>query len=763
MPESPTDVQSEMDSEAARAQLPPKTDSEIRRRFQSRIRSRILDGIAANLRAARPNQAVDMAWDATPIQRQTIPLLMWGQGKIKIEPLYRSLCGTLGTAQADKFFNKKTVNGQTVIDGVNVDRITDIQIDLMKSYVTRRHAAMDALWSNLWPLYRYDPRGTDDVSMLRADALTQRVDIISDSYNYRHLDSQCRRHMLLYGRSATFPQEAWNVKTNWRFKRGNTGEPTEETESYVKQEGIIFVNPHPSRIYSDLSSPMANINSDTGPSFIGYWDVVRWGSLLEPDAPYFNLKDVFLTDGWTGLADKYTDFMGHYFDSCVLSWPQASGGTDPSLGNDREVNIGRYSTTARDVGVLRTHHFERINPKQEGIGEYDADVWIHFTVAGDCTIIGAEFMPSFPCAYGAINWDDGRLANQSMGMALLAYQDQASNILSSMIMQLRTSLIQLWLLDKDSLEPEILQEFKNNASDSNWWVDRKLLIYSATKLRDLGIQDPAQAFKVVQAPIANVFDSGLKALNQLLNLADRLLILSPNELGQPNPREVSAREVTDISTSVQSMYAFINQGPREQIAAKKEIIYDSLLCCGQQNIRVPVEKRYTKAVIEKAGFTIPEDVQLPPGAGDIIPVKTPVMGNLRSLMYDYYFDSRDGSERVVNTQGAQVVQQLLARLLNVPPLAEKMGIKAIMDMANTIIRMSGAPTNFQFDLPVGSPDELSLEEKKDPAIQGLQQEVQQIKQLLMQLTGAGAPVAPPGAQGQQPQQNLLQEPPGIAA
>ncbi len=761
----------------------PKSFGEIRRRWEYKIRSRLYDGIGANLRAARPNQAVDMAWDSPPIQRHTIPLMMWATGKIKIEQAYANCVSSAGQAQADKFFRKTTSNGEPVLS-LNQNRITDISIDLLRSYVTRRHAAMDALWSNLWPLFKYDPRGTDDVAQLRADALSQRVDIISDAFNYRHFFSQCRRQMLLYGWSVAFPRAKWDRKIAWRFERTNTGEPSDKVESFVTREGLDLINPHPSRIGYDLQSPLANLNTDTGPSFIFYWDIVRWGGLLGPDQPFYNLDHVFMTDAWLQFTTQFQDFFGYYFDPCVLKFPEV-GGADPSFWNERDVNVGKYSATAKDVGVLTTHYFERINPKHEGIGEYDADVWIHLTVAGDCTVIGGEFLPSLPGCYGAVNWNDGRLANQSMAMALLSYQDQASNIMSSMLMQLRTSLIQLWLLDKDSLESDIIEEFKKSAKDADWWVERKVLVYSASKLRELGVQDPRNAFGVVQAQVQNVFESGLKALTQLLNLADRLLILSPNELGQPNPREVSAREVSDIATSVQSMYSFINQGPREQIAAAKEMIYDSLICCAVQNFRVPVTKRYTKDVIKRAGMSIPEDIEMKLEGQTLVPVNTPVMGNLRELVYDYYFDSRDGAERVQNTQGAQVVMQLLQSILQIPPLAQKMGMRNIMDAANIVIRMSGAPWNFQFELPQGGDDSMPTEQQAaqptpdgaqgaqgaqgapNTQLQMLDMKIERIGGLLMQfLQGQGA--APAGA-APPPQQQpgtaaRLQEPaPPIAA
>lgn len=740
-----------------------ETKGQKRRRWEAKIRSRLYDGIAANLRAARPNQAVDMAWDSPPIQRHTIPLLMWATGKIKIEQAYANCVQSSGQAQADRFFRKASGNGQPVIE-LNQQRITDISIDLLRSYVTRRHAAMDALWSNLWPLFKYDPRGTDDVAQLRADALSQRVDIISDAYNYRHFFSQCRRQMLLYGWSVAFPRAKWDRQIAWRFEPTNTGEPSKKIESFVTREGLDLVNPHPSRIFYDLSTPLANINTDTGPGYIGYWDVVRWGSLLGPGAQFFNLDHVFMSNAWVDLVNGFPDFFGYYFDPCVLKWPDCTG-PDPSVWNERDVNIGRYTATAKDVGVLITHYFERINPKVEGFGDYDADVWLHLTVAGDCTVIGGEYLPSLPGVYGAVNWNDGRLANQSMGMALLSYQDQASNIMSSMLMQLRTSLIQLWLLDKDSLEPDIIEEFRKNAKDADWWVDRKVLVYSASKLRELGVQDPRNAFGVVQAQIQNVFEAGLKALAQLLNLADRLLILSPNELGQPNPREVSAREVSDIATSVQAMYAFINQGPREQVAAAKELIYDSLIACGSPEIRrLPITKRYSLDVVKRAGF-LPEPTVLLPDGTEYYPAGTPIMGNLRDLVYDYYFDSRDGAERVQNTQGAQVMVQLLQTLLQIPGVAQKMGIRNVLDASNIIIRLSGAPWNFQFDIPAGGDDQLMPAETQTPqtappeAAQAPQIDarLQRLEMLLMQFLQGGVPATNGAAQPVMPAARL-QEP-----
>lgn len=757
--QSPKDA---TDANPATPENKKPTDIDIRKRFESRIRARLLAGITQNARNSRAMQAVDMAWDAPPIQKETVPLMMWAQGKISQKDTIRSLqrdCPSLFTPtalQTPPAFLKK-ISGSDELE-LQIPRISEIVIDIMRSYITRRLASMDSLWTNLYPLWRYSPRGADSVAMLRGDILTQRVDIISDDYNYRHLRSQLNRDMLLYAWSVVFPRSSWDRKYSWQFKKTNTGEPTEETESVVQREGVDFANPHPSRICYDLSAPLANLNTDTGPNWILYWDITRYGNLRDADTLYYNLSHVSVSDGWVQLAAQYADFLAYYFDPKVLTWPDLAN-YDVTLWNDRGAQIGVYTSEKGDQGVLATQYFERINPKREGIGEYDQDVWMRLTVAGDCTVIGGEFMPSLPGAYGGINCNDNRIANQSMGMALLSYQDQASNIVSHMIRQIRTSLFQLWLIDKDSLDENIRKEIEKNSKDWNWWIDPQVFMYSATKLREMGITDPRTAFAVVQANVQNVVDAGLKQLAQLLNLADRLLILSPNELGQPNPREVAATEVTEISTSVQSVTSFINQAPREQTAAMKRLVYESLVVCGSRNFRVPIEGRYTVDIIRKAGFKVDEELldktDVPPR---FVPEKTPIMGDLKLLVYDYYFDSRDGAERVLNTQGANVMMQLLTGMLKLPGIPQAMGLKDIYEFVNTIIRMSGAPTTFQLRVPEGKDVNLPLgEEQKVEALQGALQQLgarMQRMEAMFQAVARGQPPAggapPPGAPPAQP-------------
>jgi hypothetical protein len=64
---------------------------DIREKFQDLIQSRILEGIRSCASHAKLYMSVDMAWDSIPINKSTIPLLQYAQGKISIDQCHDKL------------------------------------------------------------------------------------------------------------------------------------------------------------------------------------------------------------------------------------------------------------------------------------------------------------------------------------------------------------------------------------------------------------------------------------------------------------------------------------------------------------------------------------------------------------------------------------------------------------------------------------------------------------------------------------------------
>ncbi len=140
-----------------------------------------------------------------------------------------------------------------------------------------------------------------------------------------------------------------------------------------------------------------------------------------------------------------------------------------------------------------------------------------------------------------------------------------------------------------------------------------------------------------------------------------------------------------------------------------------------------------------------------------MPVRTQITGNLKDLRYDYYFDSRDGAERSIDVQGAQVIQQLLTPLLGDAEIRQALGKKRVFDLINATLRLSGAPTDVMIQTAEGEDDTMEppapapQQAPQQQASSGTEARIARLEQMLMQaMQGGGQPPAPGPVQPNQP-------------
>ncbi len=669
-------------------------DWDIKQKFESEIESRVYEGINWSASTSDPYMAVDLAWDSQTINKTTIPLLLYAQGKISM-----SQCGdklsSLGCA--DDFCERDETGS---VKKVNLMRLYETSMNLIRSYVTRRVAAQVARFNNLYPYFKYESRSTSLPAKLRGDALSQRIEIMVDQFGMRHNFSQYIRDLFMYGHSVVFPRERWTRDCQWRYARSEFGE-TEELENYVTREGIEFINPHPSRVFRDLSQPLPGINTDTGPQWLGYWDVVTYGSIRD-NSEYYNLNDIGYESTLFGVYQQYQQFFSYYYPPTVLRWPtpQQTHGQFTPFQNERTSNTGLYSAEDSDKGVFLTNLFMKVNPRDRGIGNYPYDIWLRLVVASDSTVVYSEFMPSIPAVYGGLNENDSRVMNNSMAMEIMPYQDQLTNLLSQMLLNMKIGLTQIWAVDKDALDEEVKDYIEQSMRASDYYVNPKLLLYSGQKMGDLGL-DAKNFVNVVQADMGNTVNQSLGAISQLLGIVERMLVLSPQEVGQPAPREISATEVQEMSTSVESIYSFVSEGIDEMRAGMKKMLYEHLVSCSTSEFDVPVKNRYSTNVIREAGLE-PSDEQY-----DISdPMVRNVVGTPASLVHEYLFSSRDGPERAINVKSAETLTALLGQILQIQPVVEAVGKRRLFELINEIFRKSGAGFDVKLELEEGESEEL---------------------------------------------------------
>ena len=107
------------------------------------------------------------------------------------------------------------------------------------------------------PLFKFEPQKSTQANRVKGEIVTDRVQLISQQYDYSSTLSQSVFQMLHYGYCFQFPKESWHSEKQLvRDEEGN------EKEVYTR-EGIRYHMPHPASPYSEDSHSPSRFTSDS--------------------------------------------------------------------------------------------------------------------------------------------------------------------------------------------------------------------------------------------------------------------------------------------------------------------------------------------------------------------------------------------------------------------------------------------------------------------------------------------------------------------
>lgn len=717
-------------------------DIVYRKRFEDEFRTRLWEGINFSLRNYQIYAAVDLAWDGPPINKATYPLMLYAQGKLDIAQCAKSLANL---RCKDQFVTKDEKGNVT---GINLPKFVDMSVNLVRSIITRRLAAQENRFGNLYPHFKYESRSTSLVGQVRGEVMSQVADIMADGYGYKHHETQVQRDVFKYAHCVDFVRCAWEREEQYakKVKPLELDDGKLELETVITKEGVAFVNSHPSRTAWDNGHPLSSINTDTGVEWLVFWDVTRKGD-IDSNPDYWNKQDLTYSGALVDVFSAYALYFSQYYCSITIP-PEALLSADPSAVNDRRNNIGYYAGTEKDAGVVVANYYRKLVPKDWGIGDYPFPVWVRFVTAGEDKAIAAEILPSRPAAYCGYNEDDNRQVCASLAHQLMQYQDHLTNLMGYLLLCIQSDNLKVMVLEIDGLSPEQLEAARSQLKGANYYAETLVVECSRKKMADLGV-DMDKIVSLVQTRPSAAINIIFQAMAQLLSMVERLEAMSPQEQGQPAPREISATESNLIAGTTESVFSFISNSRDEYRAAQKIIVYESYMAKGNQQLRVPVLSRFSPAVIKAAGFEVVSEEALDAQGLPIVPEKAAkytVIGTKQRLLHDYIFTSRDGAERSSNTQAASTLTQLL-NVLKDPIILQGLGKEKLYEIINAIIRQSGSGLDVFLEVPEGEDDSFGPDQSQQmqeiikqltEIVERNSQDIQSIKGLL-QPQGAAAP------------------------
>lgn len=637
--------------------------------LKKRISSRIIDGRTFSFQHWNLWAAIDALLETPFRQASTAVLMSMAEKNPTSEDVLKVASNWGLTHMVTKSRDPKT---NREIQTLDIPKFFNVFVPLARSFSLVRAAKLTIDRIQV-PLFKWEPPHDTPTARKRCEVITDRTELMSNQLGYRHQLQQCIRKSVEYGQQFQFVMENW-----WSEKHLDAN-----GQEKVIREGLRFKLPHPSWTYYDQNHPPARFNSDTGPEFAGYWMVKRYSEI-------HNNKKLWNTERIAYSRQNFATPQATAFfqqNGCVMT---GINFRTPNWSNiQRETEQSQlYTSNQHDAPVMVAHHFEKLVPKDCGLGTYEYPIWFWFIVASDDSILYAAPLPHCPVTYWGYDTDDTRLFNASMTLECAPWETVISNLFTQHILSVKSNLANLSFVNSDFVDEPTRKLIENLGQSS--YTSLNLVPISGRQLQR-SQQTVQQAVHSVQFPKQDV-SSIMAAVQSAIGLMERALVMSSQEVGSYASHEQSAEEMRVISTSTSVRLAYTGLGIDNAIYALKGQLYAYLMAYGDGVFYAYINPDdLTEDDLVAMGFTINEK------GGDKWRVSIPK----EALRMEYFSSVRDGQDRSNSVAiGTQMVQ-LLAPLA--PKLAEAVGPDQVVNLFNRTLEMFQMPRDWRIKATPTSP------------------------------------------------------------
>ncbi len=698
------------------AQVPDPKIAEL----TAQVFNRVYQGRLLNLRDYKFHAACDMAFDA-PFRQSTATIIqnsLAGRRYPDVEKLideYKSwgMDATLA------------VNEQQLPNGkkywaIDPPKFSEVIVPLTTAYLTIRVAKVfnDR---NSSPFFRYTPSRFTRKELLKCEIISDLENRRAIDFGYPNVLRQAILQAFHYSAAWMFPCEAWyseqepvgdykklkldpeSEKEQIANATPTVGAPVpEERKTITKREGLRYHLPHPTRTYYDLNWRPSTINSDSGCQYAGHWSLYNYRDLK--GMGFWNLDVLpFGKNDWLspGLSGQY--FREIY--PCVGAFPCG----DDGMVKDRPGEAMRYSVLTTDAKVFLTDHFQKLVPKDWGLGDCEFPVWFRFVIGNESTVFHVEPLLYTPPVWCGIDTNELAPRSASLTLQILPFQDQISNILSQILFTQKANLSRIAFYDMRVVDKAVIEKVMKSG-DAKYagiqWVP-----YDGAQVDILGAQmkDLFQQYTFTPQDISPM----VSTISTLISIMERLLNMSSQEVGAPASHEQTAEEIRVIGGYTSQRVAYSGSFVDDFIDAWKRQLFEATLAYADDEFVAQVA--YTperEALLKEMGFDATEKGDEHHGAV--------VTGSLSDLRTDSFAPNREGPNRPNNQALAQVIMQTVTAIASNQMLSQAVGAKPMLDMLQEAAILAGAPRDFTLKTSPGA----------DPAQQqeAMQQQLSQVGQ-----------------------------------
>lgn len=698
-----------------------------------RMRCKIQAGRDLNLERYQVHKAMDDAWDAglkqiTPTLLSTLQDKQWTSREECLDALKG---WGLDPSEIIREVPDPKTQGKNTF-AIDTPAFFRIMVPLVQAYIKMRWAKITND-RRMVPLFKYDPVVSDNISRLKCDVLTARVEAMSRQYGYFDIMKQAIFRTLHYGECIQFVVEEWDTQcTLIEDKVDLPGEVVSapdgtRVKKIIIKEGLRYHIPHPTRTYRDQAFWPSTINTDSGCKFMGYWRVLRYSDIADTPG-YYNLDAIGVDDFAQWFAGKQShSYWKNVMSGCALNFPDATTTEGAGGQFDSEKHVAAwYSQDMADKPIVISEHFEKIIPSQCGLGDYDYPVWARFVIAADDQVIYAAPLPYVPGIWYGYDYVEGRTHNASMTLEVLPFQDQFTNLLTQLLLTTRQNLANMTLVDSDIIDKKDIDKINN-------WGEkfyRSINVIAASFKRLIQKQQTTGQVAIpVKFPVMDT-NSIIQSMKVVLDTLERVLVMSAQEVGQSASHEQTREEVRYVAQNTSTRVTFTSQAIDTGRDVMKRQLYNGLMAYGQPQMwaQVPMDQPMSEEDLTALGFTVagPYDHK---NRRQYLKVE-----NKTALAFESFASDRDGQDRVNDAQTAQAMVAMLDKVLNNQNLFPAVGADQCIRILNEICRLLDFPRDFKI-VNTGQTQAM-MDEIKSALQEVAQQSQQQIGELSEDIRGA---------------------------
>lgn len=700
MPSPATLKKHKLDSESLKALFTAKKPSDKIKKLTEMLCARIDAGRDQKLRDYRIWAAVDIAYDA-PFYQETPTLLRHILSTCTTTEDVMKAANQWGINQASLICKTCDDKGAPKYE-LNAPVFYEVLLPFVRAYVSIRLAKLFNDRNGI-PLFKFEPQKNTELNRVRCEIITDIVQAMSTQFGYSATLRQMIFNTLLYSVSILFPMEPWYEEK----------QEDENGKEVVTKQGIRYAAPHITQTGWDLQYPLSTLNTDTGCTFAFYWTIGRFGELSD-ETRYWNTDKIAFskTDWFAKDSAWYTYFQSAF--PCVQKYPPSPAKADTS----REKEATYYSSSSDyDTAIFITHMFCKLVPKDWGLGDYKYPVWFKFTLASDDTVVYADSYPYVPPIVSQYDADQNRVRNASLALEIIPSQDLLGNLLNQVLLTNKRNLSNIIFYDVQQIGPTVLESLKTR---SHWqYKEINLIPYDPYKDRLAQVSGKGECFKPVTFPYANSNEM-LQSLSIVINMLERLIGMSPQEIGSAASHQQSKAEIQVIQSNTTNRVTYSGAFIDEARDAQKRQLYSAAMyylpsdVVGQVSTGIPNLEKH----LEELGFKT--------GAKSDGEKTVEVKGDKAKLRLEGFASTRDLPDRGQDTQAATAMMTAITSINNNPNLASIIDKQSMIDLIEIAAKKMGADDDFNVRI-----DKAAVAAQADAQkAQGLQQVVPQIAEAI---------------------------------